>query len=56
MARLAGLYPSGALIEVMNPDGTMARVPQLAEVAREYGLKMISIEDLIAYRRKVEGC
>ena len=55
MARLAGLYPSGALIEVMNPDGTMARVPQLAEVAREYGLKMISIEDLIAYRRKVEG-
>lgn len=51
LARLAGLYPAGALIEVMNPDGTMARLPQLQEIAEKFSLKVISIEDLIKYRR-----
>lgn len=55
MARLCGLYPAGALIEILNPDGTMARMPQLLDIARQYGLKVISIEDLIAYREQVEG-
>ena len=50
LARLAGLYPAAALIEIMNPDGTMARMPQLQEVARENELKIIAIKDLIAYR------
>ncbi|MBQ7632086.1 MAG: 3,4-dihydroxy-2-butanone-4-phosphate synthase [Paludibacteraceae bacterium] len=50
LARLAGLYPAAALIEIMNPDGTMARMPQLQEVAREFDLKIITIKDLIAYR------
>ena len=50
LARLAGLYPAAALIEIMNPDGTMARMPQLQEVARENALKIIAIKDLIAYR------
>lgn len=50
LARLAGLTPAAALIEIMNPDGTMARLPQLQEVAKEYGLKLISIKDLIQYR------
>ena len=50
LARLAGLYPAAALIEIMNPDGTMARMPQLQEVARENDLKIIAIKDLIAYR------
>ena len=50
LARLAGLYPAAALIEIMNPDGTMARMPQLQEVAQEFDLKIITIKDLIAYR------
>ncbi len=49
LCRLAGLYPAGALVEVMNEDGTMARLPQLMEVARKFDLKIISIKDLIAY-------
>ncbi|MBQ7192042.1 MAG: GTP cyclohydrolase II [Paludibacteraceae bacterium] len=50
LMRLAGLYPAAALIEIMNEDGTMARMPQLEQVAKEYGLCLISIKDLIAYR------
>ena len=50
LARLAGLQPVAALIEIMNEDGTMARMPQLEKVAKEYGLSLISIKDLIAYR------
>ncbi len=55
LARLAGLQPAGALIEIMNPDGTMARLPQLVEIARKFGLKIISIASLIAYRLKEES-
>ena len=55
LARLAGLYPAAALIEIMNEDGTMARMPQLQEVAREFGLKIITIKDLIAYRLSNES-
>ncbi len=51
LARLAGLYPAGVLCEVLHPDGTMARLPELVRVARERGLKIISIADLIEYRR-----
>ena len=47
---MAGLYPAGALMEIMNDDGTMARLPQLMEMARQYDLKIISIKDMIAYR------
>jgi len=54
LARLAGLHPAAALIEIMNEDGTMARMPELIEVAKEHGLKIISIRDLIAYRLKEE--
>ena len=50
LSRLAGLQPAAALIEIMNADGTMARMPQLQEVAREFDLKIITIKDLIAYR------
>lgn len=50
LTRLSGLYPAAALIEIMNEDGTMARMPQLQEVAKQYGLKIITIKDLIAYR------
>ena len=50
LARLAGLYPAAALIEIINDDGTMARMPQLQEVARKFGLKIVTIKDLIAYR------
>ena len=53
--KLAGLYPAGALIEIMNEDGTMARLPQLMTFAKEYGLKVVSIKDLIAYRLKKES-
>ena len=53
LARLAGLYPAGALMEIMNEDGTMARLPELREMADQYGLKLISIHDLIAYRLKL---
>ena len=55
LARLAGLQPAGALIEIMNEDGTMARLPQLIEKARKFGLKIISIASLIAYRLKEES-
>lgn len=55
LARLAGLQPAAALIEILNEDGTMARMPQLREVAREHGLKIICIRDLIAYRLKQES-
>ncbi len=55
LARLAGLYPAAALIEIMNEDGTMARVPQLEKVAEEYHLCLISIKDLIAYRLRTES-
>ena len=51
---MAGLYPAGALMEVMNEDGTMARLPQLLEFGEKYGLKTISIKDMIAYRLKNE--
>lgn len=54
LARLAGLYPAGALIEIINDDGTMARLPQLMEVAKKHTIKIISIQDLIAYRIKTE--
>ncbi len=52
LARLAGLEPAGVLVEVMNEDGTMARLPQLMEIARKFFLKIISIKDLIDYRMK----
>lgn len=55
LARLAGLYPAGALIEIINEDGTMARLPQLMEVGRRFGMKVISIKDLIAYRLQMES-
>ena len=55
LARLAGLYPAAALIEIMNEDGTMARLPQLVEIAKEHNLKIISIKDLIEYRLKQES-
>ena len=54
LARLAGLQPAAALIEIMNEDGTMARMPQLQEVAKEFNLHIISSADLIAYRLKTE--
>ncbi|NJL84588.1 MAG: bifunctional 3,4-dihydroxy-2-butanone-4-phosphate synthase RibB/GTP cyclohydrolase II RibA [Chloroflexaceae bacterium] len=50
LARLAGLQPAGVICEIQNPDGTMARLPQLAEYARKHSLKLISIADLISYR------
>ena len=55
LARLAGLYPAAALIEIMNEDGTMARMPQLIEIAKEHNFKIISIKDLIEYRLKLES-
>ncbi|MDN3671090.1 bifunctional 3,4-dihydroxy-2-butanone-4-phosphate synthase/GTP cyclohydrolase II [Echinicola jeungdonensis] len=55
LARLAGLYPAGVLVEIMNEDGTMARLPDLVEVAKRFDLKLVSIKDLIAYRLKNES-
>ncbi len=55
LARLAGLYPAGALIEIMNEDGSMARMPELIKLSKKFNLKIISIEDLIAYRLKSES-
>ena len=55
LCRLAGLYPAGALMEIMNDDGTMARMPELQVFAREHGLKIITIKDLIAYRLQQES-
>ncbi|MFC6882992.1 MULTISPECIES: bifunctional 3,4-dihydroxy-2-butanone-4-phosphate synthase/GTP cyclohydrolase II [Actinomadura] len=54
LARLAGLHPSGVLAEVVNEDGTMARLPELQVFAKEHGLKLVSIEQLVAYRKRVE--
>ncbi|MDT0552156.1 3,4-dihydroxy-2-butanone-4-phosphate synthase [Urechidicola vernalis] len=50
LARLAGFDPAGILVEILNEDGTMARLPQLVDVAKQFDLKLISIEDLVAYR------
>ncbi|MEN9613465.1 MAG: hypothetical protein RLZZ628_4279 [Bacteroidota bacterium] len=50
LARMAGFYPAGVLVEILNPDGTMARLPQLIELAERMNLKIISIDDLVAYR------
>lgn len=49
LARLAGLYPSGVLVEIMNDDGTMARLPQLAELAEKFNVKLVTIKDLISF-------
>lgn len=54
LARMAGLYPAGVICEIMKEDGTMARVPELLEFARQHGLKIITIADLINYRRRTE--
>jgi len=54
LARLAGLYPAGVICEIMNDDGTMARLPQLEVVAEQHGLKIVTVADLIAYRRMTE--
>jgi len=55
LARLAGMEPAGVLVEIMNDDGTMARLPQLIEIARQFDLKIITIKDLIAYRLEKES-
>jgi len=55
LARLAGLQPAGALIEIMNEDGTMARLPDLLEIADKFDIRIITIKDLIAYRLKTES-
>jgi len=55
LARLAGLYPAGVICEIMNDDGTMARVPELSEFASKHNLKMITIKDLIKYRMRTES-
>jgi 3,4-dihydroxy 2-butanone 4-phosphate synthase / GTP cyclohydrolase II len=54
LARLAGLEPAGVLVEIMNEDGSMARVPELQEIAKKFDLKLISIKDLIEYKLKTE--
>ncbi|MEK7698060.1 MAG: bifunctional 3,4-dihydroxy-2-butanone-4-phosphate synthase/GTP cyclohydrolase II [Nitrospirota bacterium] len=55
LARLSGLYPAGVICEIMNEDGTMARVPQLVEFAHKHGLKIVTIKDLIKYRMRNES-
>lgn len=55
MCRLSGFYPAGALMEIMNEDGTMARLPELRKMADEFNLKLISIRDMIAYRLQQES-
>jgi len=55
LSRMAGLSPCGVLVEIMNPDGTMARLPQLQKIAKKFGFKLISIADLIAYRLRNES-
>lgn len=55
LARLAGMYPAGVLVEILNEDGTMARLPDLRKVADQFNLKLISIKDLIAYRMETES-
>jgi 3,4-dihydroxy 2-butanone 4-phosphate synthase/GTP cyclohydrolase II len=54
LARLAGLYPAGVICEIMNDDGTMARMPQLREFAEKHGLRIVTIRDLIQYRMRME--
>ena len=54
LAKLANLYPAGVICEIMNEDGTMARLPQLEKITDKFGLKMVSIADLISYRRRTE--
>jgi 3,4-dihydroxy 2-butanone 4-phosphate synthase/GTP cyclohydrolase II len=54
LARMANLYPAGVVVEILKPDGTMARLPHLLELAEEHDLKIISIEDLVAYRLQTE--
>ena len=55
LARLAGLYPAGVIVEILNNDGTMARTPELFEIAKKFNLKFITIKDLIEYRVKNES-
>ena len=55
LSRLAGLEPAGVLVEVMNEDGTMARLPELLEIAKKFNLRIISIKDLIDYRLKIDS-
>ncbi len=55
LARMAGFEPAGVLVEIMNEDGTMARLPELIELAKKFNLKIISIEDMIAYRLRTES-
>lgn len=55
LARLSGMYPAAALIEIMNDDGTMARMPQLMEIAKKFDIKIITIKDLIAYRLRQDS-
>jgi len=54
LARMAGFYPAGVLVEILNEDGSMARLPQLLEMSKSMGIKIISIKDLVAYRMKTE--
>ena len=54
LSRMAGFEPAGLIVEILNEDGTMARLPQLQEIAQRFGLKLISIEDLVAYRMRTE--
>lgn len=54
LARLAGFYPAGVLVEILNEDGTMARLPQLVGIAERFGLKIVAIKDLVAYRMRTE--
>lgn len=54
LARMAGFEPAGLIVEIMNEDGTMARLPQLQEIAKRFDMKLISIEDLVAYRMRTE--
>ena len=54
IARIAGLYPAGVICEIMNPDGTMARLPELRKFARRHKLKIISVADLVRYRMRKE--
>ncbi len=54
LAKMAGLYPAGVLVEILNTDGSMARLPQLLDIAREHKLKIISIDDLVAHRLQTE--
>lgn len=54
LARLAGFYPAGVLVEILNEDGSMARLPQLLEIARKFDMRIIAIKDLVAYRMRTE--